>query len=62
MCLYFGAMNYLIDIVAYCACRVIEISFVAYVMVFGGKTKFLSTACCGISGINICRCDYTADA
>ncbi|XP_036317830.1 uncharacterized protein LOC118732828 [Rhagoletis pomonella] len=61
MCLYFGAMDYLIDIVAYCVCRVIEISFVAFVMVFGSKTKFLSKACSGINGTNICRCGTMAN-
>ncbi|XP_054740402.1 uncharacterized protein LOC129245966 [Anastrepha obliqua] len=61
MCLYLGAMDHLIDIAAYCVCRIVEISFVVFVMMCGAKTKFLSTVYSGISGGNICRCCSTAD-
>ncbi|XP_037950851.1 uncharacterized protein LOC119681665 [Teleopsis dalmanni] len=41
MCLYLGVADHLVDIAAYCVCRVIEMSFLFVMMLCGAKAKTL---------------------
>ncbi|XP_068147619.1 uncharacterized protein prim [Drosophila tropicalis] len=41
MCLYLGVMEHLVDVVAYCVCRVLELSLFTVIMIFGSAKSQL---------------------
>lgn len=53
MCLYLGVVEHLVDVVAYCVCRVLELSLLTFMMMCStAKAKLANVQFISASGNN----------